>query len=968
MGVYEDLLKRKKIIEDEQGNVTANTVVNKEIRDKLTDNRIQTYQQDMANNRNAIQSMNNIMQRTAKNTIWEQMQNLMFNKPITSRTLTSNVQKNFNTEFNKEIKGKNKNKNKNLLEDTLGLSKMFGLGASTGVKQVGNHIENANENNFANYKNISKNQFMVSPNVSKEEKIIAKAQDNSKLLLNKQKELVPINEQIINKNINLPDRVETNLVKKSIQDSISKDEEKIQEEQSKLSNPVTQKLGEIAPSMGQMAVGTVASAINPVLGTTYFTTSAGGSYIDDAKKRGMSDKEAFTYGTIMGALEGASESVITGQQLSKVSKAFTGKQISKKILESYGFNIFENAVQEAVMEPAQEITARMVGNKADWTDMGKRMAQSGFNGALMGAISNGVTAGLSKSGQIYNKIQNGETITETEYREALQENIDKFGKDVVKESMKNGATEVYQEINNLQSQSIHNQQNNQTQQITQQENKTAQNGNMEQNNINEFNGYTQKEIDNIKSNKISIAQSNEDISNFVNNSRKVPGNFKMYLGKITENVSNTIKSTLGINVDNYNISLKTDDVRKIFKDHGSEKTEIPRGQVPITENDFLNIPNIINNPDIVSEAGKSPQDKPVIKFEKNINGNNVVVTYVSDKHNNLELQTMYKFKNNKKIDSATALHENQTPGLNTSEMDSGTNLIINNSIPQNEQNVKDTITNNYMQNTENNTVENNQNSLYNINIESESDINGRINQRNDGTSRLFKESTEKQREYSWDEYNKWEESIKPTENITNKEQQSINKSKSEHNKKEIKNSNKSSFSFDKINSKIETDSNINKLTDKGITMTYVHMNNQNTQNFGTTYGQNIEPSGEYMNVDTMQGKYKVPGADYGTIHFKQPLVLDHVNTGETGWKKTLSDMFENKTGKELSNAIKKAGYDGIITIDEDGYYSEVVNINGNKINNIENNQNSLYNNITLGEIRNVPIKDILELQTNRRRI
>lgn len=163
------------------------------------------------------------------------------------------------------------------------------------------------------------------------------------------------------------------------------------------------------------------------------------------------------------------------------------------------------------------------------------------------------------------------------------------------------------------------------------------------------------------------------------------------------------------------------------------------------------------------------------------------------------------------------------------------------------------------------------------------------------------------------------------------------------------NLNKSSFSFDKINSKIETDSNINKLTDKGITMTYVHMNNQNTQNFGTTYGQNIEPSGEYMNVDTMQGKYKVPGADYGTIHFEKPLVLDHVNTGETGWKKTLSDMFGNKTGKELTNTIKKAGYDGIITIDEDGYYSEVVNINGNKIDNLENVQNSLYNNANESE-------------------
>lgn len=47
---------------------------------------------------------------------------------------------------------------------------------------------------------------------------------------------------------------------------------------------------------------------------------------------------------------------------------------------------------------------------------------------------------------------------------------------------------------------------------------------------------------------------------------------------------------------------------------------------------------------------------------------------------------MYKFKNNKKIDSSTALYENQAPRLNTSETDSSTNLI-NNSIPQNNQKV-----------------------------------------------------------------------------------------------------------------------------------------------------------------------------------------------------------------------------------------------------------------------------------------
>lgn len=159
----------------------------------------------------------------------------------------------------------------------------------------------------------------------------------------------------------------------------------------------------------------------------------------------------------------------------------------------------------------------------------------------------------------------------------------------------------------------------------------------------------------------------------------------------------------------------------------------------------------------------------------------------------------------------------------------------------------------------------------------------------------------------------------------------------------MENSNKSSFSFDEINSKISNNSNKNKLSKDGITMSYVHMNNQNTQNYGTLYGQNIEPSGEYMNVDTMEGKYKVPGADYGTIHFDNPLILDHINTGETGWKKTLSEMFENKTGKELSSAIKDAGYDGIITIDEDGYYNEVVNLNGKKTNSQVQEKNTVNN-------------------------
>ena len=117
-------------------------------------------------------------------------------------------------------------------------------------------------------------------------------------------------------------------------------------------------------------------------------------------------------------------------------------------------------------------------------------------------------------------------------------------------------------------------------------------------------------------------------------------------------------------------------------------------------------------------------------------------------------------------------------------MDSGTNLFINNSITPNEQKVNsDTITNNYAQNIENNTE-----SLYN-NSNEESGINernnGQIIGRNDEKTRIYEEQKQQQnREYTWEEYNKWEESIKPikTNELTSKEQESINKSKTEHNK------------------------------------------------------------------------------------------------------------------------------------------------------------------------------------------
>lgn len=86
-------------------------------------------------------------------------------------------------------------------------------------------------------------------------------------------------------------------------------------------------------------------------------------------------------------------------------------------------------------------------------------------------------------------------------------------------------------------------------------------------------------------------------------------------------------------------------------------------------------------------------------------------------------------------------------------------------------------------------IENNNKTLYNNFNESESGINEQYNgqfiKRNDETTRIYEKSESKQnREYSWEEYNEWEKSIKPIEinKLTESEIKSVEYAKTEYNK------------------------------------------------------------------------------------------------------------------------------------------------------------------------------------------
>lgn len=203
---------------------------------------------------------------------------------------------------------------------------------------------------------------------------------------------------------------------KNLSNSIRKNEELIKRNVENASNPVTQKLTELAPSIGQMLPGFM-----PGVGSAYFAGSAASQYTDEGLERGMTKDEARTYGGVMGLLEGGTETL--GAWLTKgVGKAI-GKGNLSKALKTYGLDIAENTVEEAIIEPISETTALLVGgkDKADFSNMSARMLQAGIDGGLVSAIMGGASLGIGSAINVANKINSQQSITKNEMKTAIED-------------------------------------------------------------------------------------------------------------------------------------------------------------------------------------------------------------------------------------------------------------------------------------------------------------------------------------------------------------------------------------------------------------------------------------------------------------------------------------------------------------------------------------------------------------------
>jgi len=90
--------------------------------------------------------------------------------------------------------------------------------------------------------------------------------------------------------------------------------------------------------------------------------------------------------------------------------------------------------------------------------------------------------------------------------------------------------------------------------------------------------------------------------------------------------------------------------------------------------------------------------------------------------------------------------------------------------------------------------------------------------------------------------------------------------------------------------------------------------------FGKQYGQNVEPSGYYVNK--FNG-FVPEGWISGIAELKNPLIILINNETIVSWKFELSKKYKKK-GRELTIHLQQIGYDGIITKYENGDIGEII--------------------------------------------
>lgn len=607
-----------------------------------------------------------------------------------------------------------------------------GLGINNGINYFRQQLERSTRNNSFNNAVNMNNEFL-------QEQLNKNPNDE------KAKSMLEQNNKYINNMKNNQDNYQNKLKEK-----INNNNEKIQKNIDTINNPILKKTAELAPSIGQMIPGFV-----PGAGIVYMTGSASGQYYEDAKQRGMNDEEAQKYSGIMGLMEGASE-MIGIENLSKAGKGVkalvkgTGKEIVKEgtkeltkssmktVLKNYGIGIADNIIQEAIIDPIQELTAQTVAgkDKAQWEGIGQKMLQDGINGGLVSAILGGANLGIQSCTGVVEKLHSNQKITGQEIQNAVKE----AGQQL--DASKMMLDSVEQQVNKYKDYYTGKELDSNTQDVL----KQAQN--IINNNQNSQQNPTQNQFNSQEQQIIPTKNKNAPDSNIIENSTKIKG----YHG--TDE-----------NFDNFDLKYfgKHDqgDFGKAVYFSDNENTASKYGKNVKQQDIELNNPYIINTEEdykqlwsqLAKETDISKLDKTELKLLKD--------PYTSQEEKNFMLYD--KLNSEEKANAIQKL---------------GYDGVIDNTYGQIAVFSTDKINN----------IANNQEILYNNAKESESGSNesirlGGMLESNRELSRVYEEA-QQPKQYTRTEYEKWEKSIKPIKynELTSAEQKISNDVQGQYNK------------------------------------------------------------------------------------------------------------------------------------------------------------------------------------------
>lgn len=118
---------------------------------------------------------------------------------------------------------------------------------------------------------------------------------------------------------------------------------------------------------------------------------------------------------------------------------------------------------------------------------------------------------------------------------------------------------------------------------------------------------------------------------------------RMNYGEVSEEEARRVQDAVGLDVRGYRRTIDGSSIRHMHKKHGSFETEDPRGQVPVTREDFARIPEIVASSDRI-EPGETVRGVERIVHVKRENGTVYFVEEQRTGQNELAAVTIRKKK------------------------------------------------------------------------------------------------------------------------------------------------------------------------------------------------------------------------------------------------------------------------------------------------------------------------------------